>query len=487
MKVSENNLIIGEWDWLKNSLSPSMIECGSHRNYWWTCVNSHSYLANPHNRTSGSTGCPYCVNLKILRGYNDLMTLNPSIGKEWHPTKNENLKPTMVGTGYYKKVWWKCSKGHEWETSVNKRNQGRNCPICSNKKVLIGFNDLVTLRPDIALEWNSEKNTGLMPTDVTQFSNKKIWWTCIAGHTWKTSISHRSNGRGCPICTSERRKSFPEIAIYYYSLQCFDKVISGYKVKEMNGFEIDVYIPTLKIGIEYDGQAWHKEMSRDNEKDRICYEQGISLMRIREPECPELNNQFNNIIMIDLSIQSQEIAIRQIFKNIQLHHTQTVQPNIDLKRDLYSIRELMVFSIKENSLASLSPGLVKEWNFDKNGSLTPERVANSSNKIVWWKCKNNHEWESKINNRTSENKNGCPYCSGNRVLAGTNDLESVYPDLAREWHKTKNGDLKPSQVFRSSGKDAWWVCEKGHEFLRSPNRREQNPKCPICYCTRINK
>ena len=105
-----------------------------------------------------------------------------------------------------KKVWWKCSNGHEWQTTISHRTIGSGCPYCSGLKVIKGENDLQTVNPTLANEWNYEKNDGLTPLDVRPSSGKKVWWKCREGHEWQATINHRNNGNGCPICAKEKRK-----------------------------------------------------------------------------------------------------------------------------------------------------------------------------------------------------------------------------------------------------------------------------------------
>ena len=71
--------------------------------------------------------------------------------------------------------------------------------------MLKGYNDLETLNPTLAKEWNYEKNSGLKPEDVMPNSSKKVWWKCQNGHEWQATINNRSNGRGCPKCYIERK------------------------------------------------------------------------------------------------------------------------------------------------------------------------------------------------------------------------------------------------------------------------------------------
>jgi hypothetical protein len=63
---------------------------------------------------------------------------------------------------------------------------------------------------------------------------------------------------------------------------------------------------------------------------------------------------------------------------------------------------------KDNNLLIKHPEICKKWNYEKN-ELGPESYTSNSDKKVWWKCKNNHEWESTIDNRNKGR--GCPYCS----------------------------------------------------------------------------
>ena len=120
----------------------------------------------------------------------------------------------------------------------------------------------------------------------------------------------------------------------------------------------------------------------------------------------------------------------------------------------------------KKSLADEYPDLAAEWHPTKNGDLTPQMVTPGSNKKVWWLGKCGHEWEALINNRS--NGNGCPVCAGKQVLVGYNDLATVNPSLAAEWHPTKNGELTPWMVISGENRKIWWRCGKcGHEWVLS--------------------
>jgi hypothetical protein len=127
----------------------------------------------------------------VLVGYNDFATTHPEIAKQWNFEKNGELKPTDVFSTSVRKVWWKCEHGHEWTATINSRTHGVGCPICSRRKVLVGYNDLLTTHPEIAKEWNYEKNGELKPTDVMYGSYRKVWWINEEKGEWLASIYGR--------------------------------------------------------------------------------------------------------------------------------------------------------------------------------------------------------------------------------------------------------------------------------------------------------
>ena len=206
---------------------------------------------------------------------------NEKLMSEWDWEKNNEfgLFPDKLAYKSNKKVWWKCSKGHNWEAVICHRTDGQNCPYCSNKKVLAGYNDLGTLFPKLLKEWNYQENVDIDPEKVVTGSAKVVSWVCSqCGHKWKSSVRHRTQRHsGCPICAEKKR--------------------------------------------------------------------------------------------------------------VQSHQTTILKNKGGINDSL----------------------LLKEWNYKKNGDLTPQQVTEGSNKYVWWVCsKCGHEWEAKILNRANGRK--CPLC-----------------------------------------------------------------------------
>lgn len=315
--------LLQEWIPGRNlPLKPQSVFHDSGRKVWWRCERSHIYQAPVRARTIGC-GCPICAGKQILPGQNDLASLYPHLAAQWHPAKNGSLTPSQVTPGSHRKVWWVCDKGHTWQAIVKSRVSGCGCPVCANRQLLTGVNDLETIHPELARQWDLEKNAPLTPRDVTSVSYRKVWWRCGKGHSWQAAIRDRVNGgTGCPVCGG----------------------------------------------------------------------------RIVAPG--------------------------------------------------------------ETDLAARFPEIAAQWHPTKNGRWTPEQVSPSSNRRIWWICDRGHEYQAPVYIRTSGS--GCPYCAGKKVLPGFNDLAALAPEVADQWHPTLNGSLTPEQITAGSHRKAWWICGEGY-------------------------
>ena len=403
---------------------------------------------------------------------------NARLMAEWHWERNDHdgFYPNKMTHQSNKKVWWKCSQGHEWQAAINNRTQGRNCPYCSGKRVLKGYNDLQTVNPAIAKEWDYKRNGDLKPENFTSKSNIKVWWMCNKGHEWQTTIAHRHEGTGCPICKSERHTSFPEFALAYYLKKYGLSVIHSYN--DM-GYELDIYIPSIKTAIEYDGYYWHKNKTeQDLEKNSKCQRDGIELYRLREGLLP-LNSS-----SIDYIVQKNQEDLAIVLEKVLSQIIGTIV-EVDLGTDSILIENLREYTEKDVSLLFINPQIAGEWNYEKNGRINPKSFFASSNKKVWWKCNLGHEWQATINHRNSGTS--CPYCSGKKVLRGYNDLLTTNPILAVEWNYEKNHSLRPENFTANSNKKVWWKCSKGHEWEADIAHRNSGRGCPYCAGRKILK
>lgn len=207
-EVNKREHLLMEWDNHRNKITKEEVTYASHRKVWWRCAEGHFWESEVKERASGGTGCPYCNNKKVLKGFNDLATVNPTIAAEWNYDKNRGITPYDVTAGSEKKVWWKCSIGHEWQANVeNRAIKGNACPYCSGKKALAGFNDLKTLYPEVASEWCEELNTDVRVDDIRPGSGRKVWWRCQEGHVWEARVFSRTSNKrpGCPVCAGRKK------------------------------------------------------------------------------------------------------------------------------------------------------------------------------------------------------------------------------------------------------------------------------------------
>lgn len=483
------------WDFQRNSsIDLSTISAGSCKTVWWICDNKHNWKAKISDVSKGN-GCPYCSGHQVWVGYNDLAFLRPDLAAEWDYQKNQSAKngkgqiintPQSVTIKSNQKVWWRCAKGHSWQATVNSRtSRNDSCPFCSGRRVLQGFNDLATTNPELLNEWNYERNDIIIPNGISSGSHRKVWWKCSRGHEWQAPIYSRVNNHGCPLCAG-KGSSMPEQGLAYY-LERVTPVSQRIKIHKK---ECDIFLPQFNIGIEYDGGYHHRnKVEADEEKNIVFKNEGLCFFRI----CggADKNEVIGHRIYCTdgslgpnfdwaLSVLFGELS--EITSNMDFYSC-----DINSLRDSLEIRKRFDLYEKNNSLAVKHPELAREWNYEKNGVLTPEMFFSGSDKKVWWKCKYGHEWQANINNRVSGN--GCLYCSKLRTLTGVNDLATANPLLAEEWNYEKNIGLKdrwgndistPDKVTLSSDRKVWWRCSTGHEWQATVYGRSIGHSCPYC-------
>jgi|GEM_PF-134804 len=496
--------IAAEWHPTRNgNLTAAEVFAGSEKKVWWKCPDGeeHEWQATLISRIEG-VRCPYCSGRKASSA-NSLASLYPEITAEWHPTRNGELTPAEVVPGSNKKVWWKCPKGpdHEWEATVNHRagERGTGCPFCSNKKVSV-TNSLATLCPEIAAEWHLTKNGGLTPADVVAGSNKKFWWKCPNGedHEWEAVLCSRTGSQncGCPRC-SNKKVSFTNPARATSSLGTMFPAIAAEWHPTLNGdlTPADVIAGSNKKvwwkcpkGEDHEWEAAVSNRTRQKTECPCCSNSQVSITNSLVSLFPQIATEWHPTRNGDLTpaniVASSSKKVWWKCENGDDHEWESqVRRRTAEKAGCPYCSGYKVSAT--NSLASRFPELSAEWHPTKNGDLTPADVSAGSNKYFWWKCPKgaDHEWEACPNNRTGGRKSGCPSCHGNKASV-TNSLASLFPDIAAEWHPTKNGELIPANAVAGSNKKVWWKCPKGedHEWEATLGDRTGGPKsgCPFC-------
>lgn len=551
--------LLSEWDFEKNEKGPECYTKGSKESVWWKCSKGHSWSAKIYARTgSKKSGCPICANKKLLRGFNDLLTLYPQIASEWCNERNTPLTPSDVIPGTHQKVWWRCKDcgfewhaeirtrirgrgcpecarrkmgntfrsnmitngtqalqnafpqlalewdfeknhpytpsdftsfsskrvfwkcptcGNSWRTSIsNRTSQHSGCPVCTHNQILAGYNDLATLNPELAREWHPTKNMPLTVQTVGARSGQNVWWVCKYGHEYRCRISDRVRGVGCSECSKRFRYSLREKAIVYYLEKSRIDVRCNYHTAWLARSEIDIFLPDKSIGIEYDGQRYHQKTERDIRKDELCRNNQITLIRIREPNCPDIIRDDPTFILPDLSNSALTEAIHNV-----LSYLGVLNADVDVDRDIQTISAYYRNSATSGNLCQMYPELAKEFLSSRNKNLLPENIpATYSKEKYYWKCSVcGYEWIASLGERI--NGTGCPACAGKVIISGRNDLATTHPQLALEWHPTKNGNVTPQNVSKGSDFHAWWRCSVcGYEWQVRIKNRVHGSGCNRC-------
>ena len=346
---------------------------------------------------------------------------HPEVILQWN---DENYKPEELSHGSEFKINWKCERcEHEWRISLNARtSKGElsGCPHCKNGYLHSdGRNSLSKTHPDIAEELETELS-GFSSTDVVAGTAKKAWWKCHdCEYLWETRIASRTQKNlGCPACRNIRVK--PDLSnSLAYSFPEVAKDLCSVKNGDVKAEEL------TKGSSKYVWWSCKK-----------CEHEWFTMVSTRvRSGCPCCAN-------------------------------------------------IVVHSDGRNSLEMTHPHIAEEWHPELNGELKPPEIKSRSGKKIWWKCKDcEHEWKCMCAHRTGDLATGCPACAGKAIhIDGRNSLNKLRPEIAEEWHPTKNGKLTPKDVTEFSGKYIWWLCKKCDHVWKNrlSHRTTENIGCLAC-------
>lgn len=376
---------------------PTSVISGSHKKLMWKCNEGHKWLASPGNRTGLQQGCGFCSGRQVLSGYNDLATTHPEIAVEAF-----EWDPSTVSAGSEKNENWKCPVGHIWKCRIYSRtgSSKTKCPICQGRKVLIGFNDLLTTHPELAKE-----ASGWDPTTLTFGSGKVVKWKCRLGHVWKTDPNSRSGqGSGCPACNTgggskQIEVGFNDLGTTHPKLA---KQAVGWDPSKITSGSSEKLPWRCELGHE-----WVATPGNRSSKN--------------ETSCPYCANKkvlggFNDLATTHPDIAKQAVGWdtttvtfgsgKKVLWCCELGHQWT---------SVISTRTLLgagcaVCTGKQilvgfNDLASTFPDIASQAN-----GWDPTTVFAGSQKALSWKCSEGHVWKANPGNRTGS-ETGCPSCS----------------------------------------------------------------------------
>ena len=331
-------------------------------------------------------------------------------------------------------------------------------------------------------EWLSERN-GRKPEELDSRSRSKVWWRCGKGHEWQASIDSRVyGGRSCPYCANQAvipgendmATLAPEMAKLWHPLRN-----GGLTPRDITpGSDRTVWWCCER------GHSWQAAVYSVKAGSACPYCSGRNAipgetdLATTHPHILKLWDPRNKLSPRQVTAGSHRKVWWICEKG---HEWEAVIASVAVEGSgcPYCAGKRAIPG--ETDLATLRPDILEQWDREKN-DLDPSRILPSSHDKVWWRCALGHSWQAMVFSRTKEKGAGCPYCTGRKVLPGFNDLGTLKPKLAEQWHQPLNGKLRPEDVTLGSNKKVWWRCGEGHvwqAFIYARARRN-GTGCPVC-------
>lgn len=258
-KVAANN----------NGKCLSFCYSGANNKMVWECIHKHCWETSFSHIINNKSWCPYCSGRYKYDIIECQAIANIHGGKCLSKKYLSNSKLLK----------WQCGIGHKWKASFANILRGTWCLKCANN-IKYTIKDCITI---------AQNRGGRCRSNIYSGAHSDIKWECGKKHIWKASLSNIRNGKWCPYCAKTISK--PQKEIYKYIKNIFPQLnIILNNTKTIKPFHIDIYIPKLKIGIEYDGEYWHYSewaikngsLERMKRKDKVCINNNINLIRVRE-------------------------------------------------------------------------------------------------------------------------------------------------------------------------------------------------------------
>lgn len=134
-------------------------------------------------------------------------------------------------------------------------------------------------------------------------------------------------------------------------------------------------------------------------------------------------------------------------------------------------------------MTGLAAHLLEELHPHRNPREALTGLSSGSGRRLWWRCQHGHEWQAPVDRRTAGS--GCPFCA-RTIAAPETCLRTVAPEIAAEWHPTRNRDCTPEQTLPGSDQRVWWLCPSGHAWRATPqSRTSRGSGCPYCAGKRV--
>jgi DNA-directed RNA polymerase subunit RPC12/RpoP len=482
-----NPELADEWDCENNNdLTPSDVLAGSTAHYAWKCKkHGHAWTATAKKRRYDKQGCPYCNRSKVWVGFNDIPTTHPAIANEWNYKRNAKRQPEDYTSGADVKVWWKCkSCDYEWEAVIYSRASKKpaGCPCCAGNILVIGKNDLQSVNPALALQWDYAKNTPLTPSDIAANSAAKAWWLDARGHSWDATIASRNAGRGCPYCANRQLlRGFNDLSTRNPNL-----------VSEWDDEANAPLTATDVVATSHDYAWWKCERGHS-------WRSQIVNRSVAGTDCPYCTHREVSPGETDLATVRPDIADAWDYE--QNYPLTPDQVTAWTKRKVWWMCKKCGLSYKtaicnrgsadscphchgkipivgKTDFASVHPELLDDWDYEQN-VLPPTAYTCGSDKKVWWHCTEGHSWQASICDRRYGGT--CPYCNGTLAIPGETDAATITPELLLEWDTERNAEYDLRNLKPFANIKFWWKCNTCHKSWQSTlGARTTGSRCPHC-------
>lgn len=437
------------------------------KSVWWTCpvAKDHRWMGWFLLRHADNP-CPFCRGVRPSSTHS--IETNPELKKQFHPTKNKGLAPGDVTPGSKTLVFWICPKNeaHVWEATPCDRAHGYGCPYCSRRLLSKEFT-LSAKYPLFAKEFHPTKNEGMKADKISSASKVNVWWQCLKdkSHEWQSPVANRVKKKaGCPYCDNRMLSKTNSLALNK------PEIAKEFHLRLNYPLTPEEVVFCSPKPVYWKCSAGHEYRARI--LDRAVYGKGCTscspmlrakpLSRFKDL-VKELHPTKNgDLDPAKVSSASEKKVWWQCPQSKDHEWEASPHYRAQVGTGCPFCANLKV--ARSNCLAKVRPDIAKELHPTKNGQITAKDVVPGSAKELWWKCKHNprHIWQAPVYQRTRADGSGCPKCGtgvGGKIKSGT-VLAIAHPDVARDWHPTKNGNLTPEKVTAKSALKAWWRCSR---------------------------
>jgi len=554
-------ILLNEWDFERNNIQPTEVSPFSNWKAYWVCKFNHKWSAKIHNRTIHGSGCPECnpqsskIEIYILC---ELRSIFPNT--EWRKKFNGvecdiyipeiNIGLEIDGGYWHKDKLIKDEQKNDFFKDIDiqlVRVRDKSLPQTSvmniqftngedlqqitnrlfnfllsfdakfrkykfNQSAKIEYKKMISrlpapsegetlsdTHPEIADEWDYQKNYPLTPDLFSYGSQQDFFWICPENHSFESIIKNRTiNKSGCPACYKNNSSI---IAMrgklkHTVSLQEENPDYLNMFDSEKNSFNpSDIpLMSTKKLWWKCENQHFFQRTAASMSVNQSC------------PECSRLVFSHPEIAMEFHPAKNIDIDIRYLDKGSSKKVWWICKRRHEWERDVGSrVREksgcphcfnqnrseiMRKSSVRRvGSLQSQMPDFLNLWDYDKN-QIQPSEVTTKSDLKVWWKCLKGHPpYEQSVLAKTTGQN--CPVCANEirvekmRVsrLKKFGSFKENHPELIQYWDKIKNKSLDPSGLTSGSKERVHWVCSNHHNWVSSLNTMTAKRRlyiCPLC-------